>query len=324
MRIPNVSVLALVAVFALVGPLVLPLGEWGWRWLHLAVVLVIGFVLNLARAVGGGDAKFAAAMAPFVSRPDAGAFLVLFAVMLLAAIATHRAARALPPLATACRTGQAGRAATFPWAWRWGNADRSIWHWPPPRLWPRPSIFSPRLRASPGVRTTTKGAQAMNMQVAGVMAPPAPRSAAEMRLPPVMMRDILLKTMFRTEPRPGLRHRARRICLPAAVTQELVDLARAQRLLEATGTLHASSGGEMGFQLTDAGKARALDALGQSEYFGAMPVPLDVYGEQVKRQSIRNIQITRDQLTSAMGHLILPERPARPPGPGGRRRAGRS
>jgi hypothetical protein len=57
-----------------------------------------------------------------------------------------------------------------------------------------------------------------------------------------------------------------------------------------------TSGGEMGYQLTDAGKARALDALSQSEYFGAMPVPLRSTSEQVKRQSIRNIQITRDQL----------------------------
>ena len=37
-----------------------------------------------------------------------------------------------------------------------------------------------------------------------------------------------------------------------------------------------------------------------------MPVPLDVYREQIKRQSIRNIQLTRDQLLAAMGHLILP------------------
>ena len=37
-----------------------------------------------------------------------------------------------------------------------------------------------------------------------------------------------------------------------------------------------------------------------------MPVPLDVYREQVKRQSLRNIQLTRDQLTNAMGHLVLP------------------
>ncbi len=39
--------------------------------------------------------------------------------------------------------------------------------------------------------------------------------------------------------------------------------------------------------------ARALDALVQSEYYGAMPVPLDIYKEQVKRQSIRNITLTR-------------------------------
>ncbi|MGR3461959.1 MAG: ATPase [Roseovarius sp.] len=146
----------------------------------------------------------------------------------------------------------------------------------------------------------------MNMQATtGVQPPPPPSRLEEMRLPVVMMRNILLKTMFRKN-LDLVSEIADAICLPRAVTQELVDLSRTQRLVEATGTLHANSGGEMGFQLTDAGKTRALDALSQSEYFGAMPVPLDVYADQVKRQSIRNIQITRDQLTSAMGHLVLP------------------
>jgi hypothetical protein len=146
----------------------------------------------------------------------------------------------------------------------------------------------------------------MNMQTSNVIAPPAPRSLAGMKLPIVMMRDIVLKTMFRQnlEQVSGL---STALCLPIPVTQELVDMAREQKLVQATGTLHANSGGEMGFQLTDAGKARALDALAQSEYYGAMPVPLDVYSEQVKRQSIRNIQVTRDQLLGAMGHLILPD-----------------
>jgi len=126
-----------------------------------------------------------------------------------------------------------------------------------------------------------------------------------MRLPVVMMRDILLKTMFRKN-LDLVTQISEAICLPRAVTQELVDMAREQRLLEATGTLNANSGSEMGYQLTDAGKSRAHDALAQSEYFGAMPVPLDVYREQVQRQSIRNIQITRQQLTDAMGHLVLP------------------
>ena len=146
----------------------------------------------------------------------------------------------------------------------------------------------------------------MNMETTNVIAPPAPRSLEGMQLPAVMMRDILLKTMFRMNLE-ACTELARAICLPVAVTQELLDVVREQKLLQATGTLHANSGGEMGYQLTDAGKARALDALAQSEYYGAMPVPLDVYSEQVKRQSIRNIQVTRAQLLGAMGHLILPD-----------------
>ncbi len=147
----------------------------------------------------------------------------------------------------------------------------------------------------------------MNMQVTpqGVLPPPPPTTIEDMRLSIVMMRDILLKTIFRKNV-DMVSEIAIAICLPRTVTQELVDLAREQRLLEATGTLSATSGSEMAYQLTDAGKARALDALAQSEYFGPMPVPLAVYAEQVKRQSIRNIQITRDELTGAMGHLVLP------------------
>ncbi len=146
----------------------------------------------------------------------------------------------------------------------------------------------------------------MNMQTSNVMAPPAPKSLSEMQLPMAMMRDILIKTMFRQNLDMASKL-SKSICLPLPVINELVDLARGQLLLEATGTLNANSGNEMGYQLTDSGKARALDALSQSEYFGAMPVPLTVYTEQIKRQSIRNIQISRNQLTTAMGHLILPD-----------------
>lgn len=145
----------------------------------------------------------------------------------------------------------------------------------------------------------------MSSEQTGVVAPPAPNRLEEMNLSPVMMRDILLKTLFRQNV-DLVSDISKAICLPIPVTQQLVDMAREQRLLEATGTLHANSGNEMGYQLTDQGKARALDALSQSEYYGPMPVPLAVYQEQVKRQSIRNIMINRDQLNGAMGHLILP------------------
>jgi hypothetical protein len=146
----------------------------------------------------------------------------------------------------------------------------------------------------------------MNVQVSNVLAPAPPKTLADTGLNPVMMRDILLKTIFRMN-LDMVTEISRALGLPIVLTQELVDMARTQRLIEATGTLHANSGGEMGYQLTDGGKARALDALAQSEYYGAMPVPLEHYRTQVKRQSIRNIAMTRQQLTGAMGHLILPD-----------------
>jgi len=120
----------------------------------------------------------------------------------------------------------------------------------------------------------------------------------------VMLRDILLKTMFRMN-LDLVSDLSRVICLPVPLTQELVDMSRGQKLLEATGTLHATSGNEMGYQLTDAGKARALDALSQSEYYGAMPVPLADYAVQMRRQSVRDIKLTRPDLLKGMGHLIL-------------------
>ena len=137
-------------------------------------------------------------------------------------------------------------------------------------------------------------------------APPVLRKLEDTGLQPVMMRDILLKTVFRksVETTTDI---AKAICLPIPLTSALIDELRDMNLMQATGTLHATSSSEMGFQLTDGGKARALDALSQSEYYGPMPVPLEMYKTQVKRQSIRDINLTRDMLVQSMGHLIIPD-----------------
>ncbi|KAJ54089.1 membrane protein [Actibacterium mucosum KCTC 23349] len=98
MKIPNRAVFALALCFAVVGIVVLPFGEYLWRWSHLAVVLAIGFVLNLLRMIGAGDAKYAAAMAPFIPLGDAIWFMLLFCAILPASFFIHRGARMLPPV----------------------------------------------------------------------------------------------------------------------------------------------------------------------------------------------------------------------------------
>lgn len=114
MKIPNKAVLALAGVFAVVGLLALPLPEYGWRWVHLGVVLAIGFVLTIAGAMGAGDAKFAAAMAPFVALGDARLFIGIFAASLLAAFAAHRLMRAVPAFRAATPDWSSWTHAKFP------------------------------------------------------------------------------------------------------------------------------------------------------------------------------------------------------------------
>ncbi|SIS67868.1 prepilin peptidase [Phaeovulum vinaykumarii] len=114
MKIPNQAVLALIAVYAVVGPFVLPLDVWAWRWLHLAVVLAVGFVLNMIAHFGAGDAKFAAAMAPFFALSHAGLALVLLALCLLTSFLTHRLVRAVPPLRGLAPDWESWRRKDFP------------------------------------------------------------------------------------------------------------------------------------------------------------------------------------------------------------------
>ncbi len=98
MKIPNRAVMALVGVFALIGLIALPLDVYGWRWTHMVVILLIGFGANAIGFVGAGDAKFAAAMAPFILREDLGSFFMLFAAVLFAGFMTHRLARRIPAI----------------------------------------------------------------------------------------------------------------------------------------------------------------------------------------------------------------------------------
>ena len=82
MRISNMTILAMIAAFIVIGPFVLPLEPYLWRFAQFVVVLVIAIILNAIGGFGAGDGKYAAAAALFVDRADA-----LFVLMLLGAAA---------------------------------------------------------------------------------------------------------------------------------------------------------------------------------------------------------------------------------------------
>ncbi|WP_022705301.1 prepilin peptidase [Pseudorhodobacter ferrugineus] len=93
MKIPNKAVLALLAVYVIMGLFVFPLKLWAWGLALGAIVLLIGFGATAARLMGAGDAKFGAAMAPFFVTADIRTVLFLFAACLFAALTSHRIAK---------------------------------------------------------------------------------------------------------------------------------------------------------------------------------------------------------------------------------------
>ena len=90
MKITNKAVLALLVVFVVIGLFALPLPDYLWRYAHFGVVLVVGFILNALGLVGGGDAKFAAVMAPFIALGDWFLFFWVLAGVTMAAFVVHR------------------------------------------------------------------------------------------------------------------------------------------------------------------------------------------------------------------------------------------
>lgn len=112
MKIPNKAVMALILAFVVIGLVVLPFLAFVWALGLGLIVLVAGFVGNAAGLFGAGDAKFAAAMAPFFIGADLRFVLGLFAACLLGAFASHRLAGRIP----------AFRRATADWQ-SWTNKD---------------------------------------------------------------------------------------------------------------------------------------------------------------------------------------------------------
>ncbi len=89
MKIPNMLVLAMTVVFLIVGAVFLPFDEYLWRILGGVIVLVGGFVLFALGGIGGGDAKFAAAMALFIDRNEVVPFLFILSIVTILAVLSH-------------------------------------------------------------------------------------------------------------------------------------------------------------------------------------------------------------------------------------------
>ena len=90
MKIPNILVLTMTGAFLISGAILLPIDVYLWRLLGGFIVLVIGFTLFSLGGIGGGDAKFAAAMALFIDHAHISVFLFELAMFALLGVILHK------------------------------------------------------------------------------------------------------------------------------------------------------------------------------------------------------------------------------------------
>ncbi len=96
--------------------------------------------------------------------------------------------------------------------------------------------------------------------------------------------------------------------LSPMIVQSLVDLMRERRLIEPLGSAATPERPlDVHFTLSDAGRARAVEAIEQSEYVGPAPVPRAAFEAQVLKQSLNREQVDRDTLLQGLSHLMVPE-----------------
>lgn len=136
--------------------------------------------------------------------------------------------------------------------------------------------------------------------------PGAPASIEETGLDPGLLTDLALKTLYFAGDVRG-DELSRRLALPLQVTSTILSVLRREKLCMPTGGSSVSVGG-LNYALTALGLERAASVLSMNGYVGPAPVPLADYIDLVRRQSVHDIEITREAIEGSLVNLVLEQR----------------
>ena len=131
----------------------------------------------------------------------------------------------------------------------------------------------------------------------------ATRSMEEIGVRKNLLEDLALKIVYLIG-EVSLHELSRHIGLHLILVEELFQRLRKDQLCQVTGmekNVHCIT-------TTSAGKSRALELLANNQYVGPAPVSLEDYVKRVNAQTVRNIQITPQELHSAFEELVLDTR----------------
>lgn len=131
---------------------------------------------------------------------------------------------------------------------------------------------------------------------------PRPKTIAETGLSLTFLGDLLEKLLFEAGVL-SLGAMISRAGLAGPIIEDVLNFLRREGRVEVRARIADDNG--LRYALTERGRASAHASLERSGYVGPAPVPLNVYTEVVRTQTVRDRLITRDRMFAAFHDVVL-------------------
>ena len=136
---------------------------------------------------------------------------------------------------------------------------------------------------------------------AGCIAP-RPKSLAETGLGMTFLADLLEKHLYEAGVL-TLGAMIKRVAVAGPIIEEVLNFLRREGRIEVRARTPDEHG--LRYALTERGRENASQALKRSGYVGPAPVPLELYTEVVRMQSVRDRLVTRARMHAAFADTVL-------------------
>lgn len=149
----------------------------------------------------------------------------------------------------------------------------------------------------------------------GLFSPPPINSVEDTGLSALWLQDLTIKILYSQGFLSGFKI-AESIALPfAGVTDSILESLKREKLIEVKSSQGGLGEGSYTYGITQAGVARAREALERSQYSGPAPVPFEVYNEAIRRQRAGRLTVTTRTMRQILSQLIISEKTFQKLGP---------
>jgi len=122
------------------------------------------------------------------------------------------------------------------------------------------------------------------------------------------LQDLILKTLYFRGYMSGFQV-AETICLPfVGIVDNLVTTLKRDKLIEVLSSTAGFGEGAYQYSITSGGSQRAREALDRSQYAGPAPVPIEVYNDSIRKQSMGRATVQQRTIRQLLGDMVISDK----------------